>query len=963
MRKTLLFVLSFLSFQVFSQTTSFVKAIGGSSDDYAQKVVQLSSGDYFILSTTESYGVGGSDIMVTRTNGLGDIIWSYAYGSGGNETATSMKLASDGGILITGYSDNIATNADAAFIMKLTSSGSVTWNTTLVSDSTVRAYDIVESRTGGYFVTGYAYVDSLDDNIFVTSMSTSGNFFWTKTYGGINKDHGYSIAEDSKGRLLIAGSTMNDSVTVGGSGDTDIQLIRMRTNGNVIWTRNYGSNSKDVATHVKFANNQIYMTGYTEDGFLSGENMMICRVDTNGTVQSSGIYGTNGDDRGYSLQFPSSSLITLAGSVKGISSPGDIAVLTLNTSGSIVNTSVVGGDSIDGVQGVDAYLAPDGSVSVVSNGKSLRNSSSLDLYLYRASTSGVVNCGSKLEIIDGIGYNLSSNSHDYSTTLSAGANLSFSSTSVTSSDTVICCQLEARVASDTIRMCTGDQVRLGRNGISGYIYSWTAVGSSYTSSAANPLVSPSSTTTYKLVVSEANGDCIGDSALVHVIVNSRLNVDFARDTFFCEGLSVVVPAYPGLNSYLWFGDGYTKAGNNQSFNIEDTVVLTVIDNNSCVYNDTIAITEIPTPTFSLGADTTICSNVPITIEGPDDMASYTWNGTTSSNSTFTTSTQQVLTLVVVDSFGCTASDNIVIQTKPFSTFSLGPDTSFCEGGVFIIQGPGALSDYIWNDTASNLKDIGVYEAGQYTLTAYNSFGCPYSDTINISELPLPVFSLGPDDGFCEGVGKVLTGPASMIQYDWSTGSTQDTTTALVEGDYSLRVTDNNGCRYSDTIYMTEYANPVITLGNDTTICIGTTLDLSPGAGYADYDWSTSQSSITITVQQKGTYSVTVTDNNGCKGTASINVDTVTCTNSIHYLGSHKVNVFPIPASSKLNISSDISLMSAELQLYNAVGDLVIRKTSTSHEPILDVNALADGVYTLKITKDNKQALYRVVVSH
>lgn len=964
MRKTLLIFLSFLSTIAFSQSTSFVKAMGGSSDDYATKVVQLTSGDYYILSNTESYGVGGSDIMVTRTNGLGDIIWSYAFGTSGNEVATSMKLASDGGILVTGYSDNIATNADAAFIMKLTSSGSVTWNKTLVSDSTMRAYDVVESRFGGYFVTGYVYQDSLDDNIFVTSMSTSGNFFWTYTYGGIKKDHGYSITEDGIGRLLIAGSTMNDSVVTGGTGDKDIQLIRMRTNGNVIWSNNYGTNSADAATHVKVSNNYIYLTGYTEDGFLGGENMFMCRLDTSGSVQSSGVYGTNGDDRGYSLQFPSSSLITLVGNVQGITSDGDIAVLTLNNSGSIVNTSVIGGDSLDGVQGVDAFLAPDGSVSVVSNGKSLRPSSSLDLYLFRTASSGVVNCGGKLEIVDGIAYNLSSSSHNYSTSISAGANLSFSNTSVTASDTVLCCQLEARVAADTIRMCTGDQVRLGRTSISGYIYSWTAIGSSYTSSSANPLVSPASDITYKLVVSEANGECIADSALVHVIVNTRLNVDFARDTFFCENGSVVVPAYPNMNSYQWFGTGYTKAGNNQSFNVDDTVLLVVIDNNSCVYNDTIEIKEIPTPTFSLGADTTICSNIPITIMGPPNMFSYTWNGNTSSSSTYTTANQQILSLVVVDSFGCTASDDIVIQTKPFSTFSLGPDTTFCENGVFTIQGPGALSGYIWNDTASTLKDINVFEAGTYTLTAYNSFGCPYSDTVVITTNDLPEFSLGADDGFCEGVGKVLTGPSGMIEYSWSTGSDQDTATANVEGEYSLRVTDINGCRYTDTIYMTEYDNPVISLGNDTTICYGESLDLSPGAGFADYDWSTNESSITITVSEEGTYSVTVTDDNGCMGDASIQVDTMKCgTDYIGYLGVHKVNVYPVPASSQLHIDSDISLMSANIELFNAVGELVIAELSTSHKPVINVSGVAEGVYTLKVTKDNKQALYRVVVSH
>ena len=964
MRKNLLLIISFLSLLSFGQGSSFTKVFGGSSEEAATRVIQLTSGDYYILSTTESYGVGNKDILVTKTNGLGDIIWSYAFGTSGNEVATSMKLASDGGLLITGYSDNIATNGDAGIVLKLSSSGSVTWNKTIVYDSTVRANDIVESRFGGYFVTGTMYLDSLDDNVFVTSMSSTGNFFWTKTYGGINKDEAYSITEDGIGRLVIAGSTMNDSVVHGSAGDKDIQVLRMRTNGNLIWVKNYGTSDIEEATFVRTDNSSnIYLTGYTVGGAIPGENMILTKLDSSGSVSSSYIFGATGDDRGHSLTFASNGDVRLVGKMQGVSSGADVLLIRTTSAGVISNSTIIGGDSLDGISGVSSFQTSDGGVTIVSSGQSLVGSSNNKLYMMKTEENGNIACGTKLDFVDAAQYSLSSSSHQNTGSVSAGANLSLSNTTVSLGDSVLCCQLQARVAANSISMCTGDQIRLGKAAISGYQYSWTANNTSFTSSAANPLVSPTSDIIYKLVVTDPEGNCIADSAFVNVTVSTRLNVDFARDTFFCQGQNVSVSAYPNQNSYLWTGTGYSYSTNPATFNTEDTVVLTVIDVNSCIYRDTIVITEIPTPVFSLGADTTICSNVPITLEGPDDMFSYTWNGQAGSQ-TYTTNTQQVHTLAVVDSFGCTYNDNIVIQTKPYSTFNLGPDSSLCVGSPFTIFGPGALTGYIWNDTASSQQNLVVFKGGTYHLTAYNSFGCPYSDTITLSEYQLPVFSLGNDTGYCEGGAILLSGPNNAEDYLWSNGRTTDTSSFFSEGNATLRITDVNGCRYTDTIAIEEYENPDISLGPDTTICLGESIVLSPGAGFSAYTWSTSSTQSSITVSAKGSYSVTVTDANGCDGSATVNVDTVTCNKeSIQFLGAAKVSMYPNPASQYIQLESEVSLMGAELKLIDSYGKLVLKQVSNSHQPSLNISNLPNGVYQLGIEKDNKQIYYRVIVSH
>ncbi|MFY0644016.1 MAG: T9SS type A sorting domain-containing protein [Bacteroidia bacterium] len=963
-RLTISALLSFLFLGVNAQYTSYVHAYGGSSDEEAVGIVQTSSGDHFILANTESYGAGNTDIYLSKVNGLGEIQWTYAYGTLGNDKATSLTATSDGGFLVTGYSDGITTGStDAGLLLKINSAGSLSWSKYYSLDSFVRLHGAVESRTGGYFVTGEILLDSLDANVLVSSVSTTGNIFWTKTYGGIKDDVGYDIAEDIAGKLVVVGTTKNDSIIVGSSGVMDVQVLRLDQSGNIDWIKNYGTSSDDVATRIKIDDEKYYVIGYTDGSLEPTRNALLMRVDSTSSLDYVTALGTQFEDRGLDAVTLSGNTLNLLMSIEGTTSANDLALVNLDNTGAVLLNFVYGGDSADGMSGA-LQKSSESGYSILGHGKSFKTGNNQNLFLIKTEESGSAECEEKLDDIQTFPISMSTNSYSNTTTIGLGFNPTITRTTVSEADTSLCCVLVARTAADSITMCEGDKINIGRQGVSGYTYSWTTNNSSYTSSAANPQVSPEEDTEYKLVVSDPNGNCVGDSATVYVTVNSRLTgIDFARDSFFCEGDDVTVTAYPGMNSYSWFGTGYAFSGQQVTFDEDDEVVLSVIDNNACVYLDTIQISEIPIPTFDLGIDTTICANLSITLSGPPNMEEYIWNGNSTSDQSFTTSSQQTHTLQVIDSFGCTYTDQIVIQTKPFATFDLGPDTSMCPNGQFVIYGPGALGGYIWNDTASSLQNLTVTQGGTYHLTAYNSFGCPYSDTVVIDEYNEPVFSLGNDTGYCEGGSVLLSGPMSMSSYLWKNGTDKDTLT-VQGGQHWLTVTDDNGCQSRDTIVVVENPNPAITLGPDTTICIGESIDLSPGTGYAGYDWSTNESTATITVSTKGTYSVTVTDANNCSGSASVDVDTMTCDKeSVFYLGDNKLRLYPNPASQVLNIDFDGSLAGAEIWLIDVQGRIILHKKIRAHQYSLDLTEVPNGLYQVAVRKDNNQIYSKVIVSH
>ncbi len=185
--------------------------------------------------------------------------------------------------------------------------------------------------------------------------------------------------------------------------------------------------------------------------------------------------------------------------------------------------------------------------------------------------------------------------------------------------------------------------------------------------------------------------------------------------------------------------------------------------------------------------------------------------------------------------------------------------------------------YSWS-TGETTQDISGLEDGNYTVTVTDAKGFTADASIDITEPPLLEVSLAGTDINCVGgndgeVDLTITGGTSGYLKSWigpnEFSSSQEDISGLIEGQYSVTVTDSKGCQASDDItlgYDHELPTPVITYADSNKICDGDSLLLDAGAGYAVYTWSIGASTQTIWVLNDGTYSVTVTDVNGCQNT-------------------------------------------------------------------------------------------------
>ncbi len=201
------------------------------------------------------------------------------------------------------------------------------------------------------------------------------------------------------------------------------------------------------------------------------------------------------------------------------------------------------------------------------------------------------------------------------------------------------------------------------------------------------------------------------------------------------------------------------------------------------------------------------------------------------------------------------------------------------GSIRTQVNPAGTYQYVWNTTpVQNTSSINNLAAGSYTVTVSSATTCPITKTVLITEPSLLVVSTTTNAAVCtqQNGSAVVTvsGGVGPYIYLWSNGDTNPSIASVSAGDYSVKVTDANGCSTGTipvVISQVNYAVDV-TLGPSRNICPGETLVLNPLPGnYATYLWQDNSNAPTFPVTATGTYSVMVTDASGCVGNASVDI--------------------------------------------------------------------------------------------
>jgi hypothetical protein len=455
---------------------------------------------------------------------------------------------------------------------------------------------------------------------------------------------------------------------------------------------------------------------------------------------------------------------------------------------------------------------------------------------------------------------VASSSGNYTVTTSANG---CSATSATTAVTVNPPAAASITAGGPTTFCAGGSVTLTASSGASYLWSTGATTQSIVATTSN---------NYSVTVTNANG-CSATSAPVTVTVNPSpvATITASGPTTFCDGGNVTLTASSGA-SYMWSTGATTQS-----------IVATYASSYTVTVTDTIgcSATSAPTsvsvianlpPTIAVSGPTTFCAGGGVALSASDGYDSYLWsNGATTqaiivtSNGSYTVSATRN---------GCTATSAPVVVTvnanPPAPAISANGSTTFCAGGSVTLTAPAGFT-YSWSNGATT-QSIVASTSGNYTVTVTDANGCRATSAatpVTVQALPAPAITAGGPTTFCGGGSVTLTASAGS-SYLWSNGATTRAIAASTSGNYSVTVTDTNGCSATSAA-TTVTVNPgpaaTITAGGPTTFCAGGSVTLTASSG-SSYLWSNGAATQAITVSVSGNYSVTVTNAAGCSAASA-----------------------------------------------------------------------------------------------
>ncbi|QTN37773.1 T9SS type A sorting domain-containing protein [Cryomorphaceae bacterium] len=412
---------------------------------------------------------------------------------------------------------------------------------------------------------------------------------------------------------------------------------------------------------------------------------------------------------------------------------------------------------------------------------------------------------------------------------------------------------------------------------------------------------------------------------------------------------------------------------------------TVTDANGCSISATIVITEPATGiTVSNAVVTNVSCNggtdgaVDITVTGGTPPYSYAWsNGAISQD--LSNVPAGIYSGVITDANGCTFTASVTVGEPAALVASTTVTNVNCFGDAtgtvdLTVTGGTAPYSYAWSNGA-NTEDLLNVVAGSYNVVITDANGCVVNASATITQNSAIATSIVQSNVNCFGgsdgsASLNVSGGTPPYTIAWNTGDNTQNINNLSAGTYSVVVTDANGCTANNSVIISEPTELIVTAVYDAgTSASSAVANVSGGTPPYSYQWNSVPAQFTQTAVSlpNGTYSVVVTDANGCSQVSSVVVDQ----SPISGVGieepalSEMISLYPNPTSDVVFVGYEFSSeQNLEINVVNGLGQVVMSTTEANAltgKVRLDVADLANGVYYVVISNGTDSDNRRLVI--
>ncbi len=901
---------------------------------------------------------GGADMLVAKFTAAGVRQWATYYGGVGTERAVSIALYSGGDLAIAGMStgsfptanafQNIygGGNTDVVFFRITPDGRTVPWssyyggsgiNGDFVGDIDIDNSDnlvingstVSTNNIGTLGAEQPNYSGGFSNDAFVAKFNSVGSRIWG-TYlggsviglGGGAPDVGTGVAFNNVGDITATGTTASLSFPTS-AGAFQGAFISSGTataawynafltkldgrNGRIIWST-YLPFTEGYSVAIDKINELVYLQGGTyaancpinwgcafQPNHMGSEDFYISKLDNrNGyPICNTYIGGSDHEDnppmstlRGGALALNGYTIYG-AGSTRGTNFPVTSGAYQTNwaSSGSVYDACVY---SFCGFSCGNNTLAPSLSASKTNlckgdaiNFSDLSVLCDTDSAKFLWSFSGAVPSTSTDQNPTNIRYNnfgsfnvkllITTPCGTDSTTFSNYISVANPTAMITSVNNVSCFGIN-----------NGGSTVGAFGGTAPYNYSWNTGGAA--SSVTNLVAG-----TYSVTITDFYG-CTS-STVVNITQPAVLTATaVVTKSVSCFGgndgaLSVNVNGGTQAYSYSW-----TTSATNASIStlVIGNYFVTVTDNYGCTaVSQAVNVSQPAILTVNPVGASALCngqSSGSATATGNGGVGGYiyTWS-TGSATNTAGNLAAGIYTVSVTDGNNCVSSNTVLIAEPSILSLTVTPADAHCNqsDGSATVNASGATApySYLWN-TGITTPTLSSIAAGTYSITVTDDNGCTSASSVQVNNLngvtaniqaSSPASCNGACDGWATAVG--ISGNAPY-NYLWSNANASNNANNLCAGTFSVTITDDDGCTATTTVVISQPAAITSTLTTTAVNCFGgndgniSVANISGGTAPFNYLWTNGSAGNSISNTSAGTYSVTITDDNGCSGVFS-----------------------------------------------------------------------------------------------
>jgi Secretion system C-terminal sorting domain len=289
-------VIFFWAISLFAQPpdTLWTRTYGGPNQDYAFGIQLTYDNGYIITGLTSSYGAGGDDVYLVKTDANGNVIWTKTFGGPGQDWGRSGQPTKDGGYIVAGWTTSFGSGYRDVYLIKTDGNGNAMWTKTFGGEDEDRGYFVQQTPDGGYIVVGTTWsFGAGGGDVYLIKTDALGNALWTRTYGGSGYDFCRSIKFTPDSGFVMAGQTSSF-----GHGGWDVYLIRTNKNGDMLWSKTYGGPDDDLGCSVGLTSDGgCIVTGGTMSFGAGDWDVYLVKTDSGGNALWSKTFGGYSEER------------------------------------------------------------------------------------------------------------------------------------------------------------------------------------------------------------------------------------------------------------------------------------------------------------------------------------------------------------------------------------------------------------------------------------------------------------------------------------------------------------------------------------------------------------------------------------------------------------------------------------------------------------------------------------------